>query len=93
MLKISLVDELRCRRIVVEGMLVAPWTDELAKECGKARVDLENRDLVIDLRGLTAISPEGENLLLQLMRDKIKLHCGVYMRELLRQLVRDTQRN
>lgn len=93
MLKISLVDELRCRRIVVEGMLVAPWTDELAKECGKARVDLENRDLVIDLRGLTAISSEGENLLLQLMRDKIKLHCGVYMRELLRQLVRDTQRN
>jgi hypothetical protein len=93
MLKISLVDELRHRRIVVEGTLVEPWTDELAKECKKARVDLENRDLEIDLRGLTAISPEGENLLLQLMRDKIKLHCGVYMRELLRQLVRDTQRN
>lgn len=92
MLKISLVEEPRHRRIVVEGMLVVPWTDELWNECEKARTDLGGRELVVDLRGLTAVGPEGEDLLLRLMTDKIKLQCGVYMRELLRLLARDAQR-
>jgi hypothetical protein len=93
MLKISLVDSRRQRRMIVEGMLVLPWSDELAKECEKARAGLQGRELVVDLRGLTAISPDGEDVLLRLMRNKIKLQCGVYMRELLGQLARDTQRN
>jgi anti-anti-sigma regulatory factor len=92
MLKISLVDSQRQRRMIVEGMLVPPWTDELANECEKAAADLQGRELVVDLRGLTAISPAGENVLLQLMRSKVKLQCGVYMKELLGQLARDTQR-
>lgn len=92
MLKISLMDNQRQRRMIVEGMLLVPWTDELASECKKARADLQGRELVVDVRGLTAICPEGENLLLQLMRDQIKLQCGVYMRELLNQLARDAQR-
>ncbi len=92
MLKISLVDSQGQRRMVVEGMLVAPWTDELANECDKARADLQGRELVVDLRGLTAISPDGENVLLRLMRNKIKLQCGVYTREILRQLARDARR-
>lgn len=93
MLKISLIDSQRQRRMIVEGMLLVPWTDELANECEKAKTSLGGRELVVDLRGLTAVCPEGENLLLQLMRDQIKLQCGVYMRELLRQLAQDTQRD
>jgi anti-anti-sigma regulatory factor len=92
MLKISLVDSQRQRRMIVEGMLIVPWTAELADECEKARANLQGRELVVDLRGLTAISREGESVLLQLMRNKITLQCGVYMRELLRQLSRDTRR-
>ena len=86
MLKISLVDGQRQRRLIVEGTLVAPWTRELATACEKARTDLEGRELIVDLRGLTGISPEGESVLLQLMKDKTRLQCGVYVRELLRQL-------
>jgi hypothetical protein len=93
MLKISLVESPRQRRIIVEGTLVVPWTDELANECEKARANLQGRELVVDLRGLTATDPDGENLLLQLMRNKIKILCGVYMRELLRQLARDNPPN
>jgi hypothetical protein len=93
MLKISLIDNEHQRRMIVEGTLLVPWTDEFANECEKARADLRGRELVVDLRGLTAICPEGENVLLQLMRDKIKLQCGVYMRELLSQLARDTRRD
>ena len=39
----------------------------------------KGRERVVDLRSLTAISPDGGNFLLQLRRNKIKLQCGVYM--------------
>ncbi len=93
MLKISLVDGQRQRKLIVEGTLVAPWASELAIACEKARADLEGRELIVDLRSLTGIGPEGERVLLQLMKNKIKLQCGVFVRELLRQLVRSTQLN
>jgi hypothetical protein len=93
MLRISIVDGQRQRRLIVEGALVAPWTDELVTAREKARTDLQGRELVVDVRGLTTISPDGANLLLQLMRDKVKLQCGVYLRELLRQLASDAQRH
>ena len=91
MLKISLVDCQRERRLIVEGALVPPWVRELAIACEKAREGLEGRELVVDLRGLTRISPEGERVLLQLIKNETKLQCGVFVRELLRQLVRSTQ--
>jgi hypothetical protein len=93
MLKITVVDGQRQRRLVVEGRLMAPWTAELASACQTARTDLRNRKLVVDLRNLTAISPEGEDVLLQLIREKVKLVCGVYIKEVLRQLVRKTRGN
>ena len=91
MLKISLVDGQRQRRLIVEGTLVAPWASELAIACEKAREGLGGRELIVDLRSLIRISQEGERVLLQLMKDKTKLQCGVFVRELLRQLVRSTQ--
>lgn len=91
MLKISLVEDRRERRLVVEGTLVAPWASELAIACEKASADLEGRELIVDLRGLTAIGPAGETVLLQLIKDKTRLQCGVFARELLRQLVRRIQ--
>jgi len=85
-LKISIVDSPRRCRLVVEGKLIAPWTAELAAACEKARADLHGRDLIVDLRSLTAIGAEGESVLLQLMRDKVKFRCGVFTKEVLRRL-------
>jgi hypothetical protein len=93
MLKISLVEGRRCRRMILEGTLIAPWAAELATLCEKARADLRGRELIVDLRSLTAISPEGENVLLQLMRDKVKFQTGVFTREVLRQLAGKSQRS
>jgi hypothetical protein len=92
MLKISVVDSQRQHRMIVEGTLITPWTDEFLIACKRARANLQGLDLVVDVRGLTAISPDGANLLLQLMRDNVTLDCGVYVRELLRQLARDARR-
>jgi len=93
MLKISLIDCQRERRLIVEGTLVTPWTRELAIACEKASEGLEGRELVVDLRGLTRIGSEGERVLLQLTKNKTKLQCGVFVSELLRQLVRGSQLN
>lgn len=86
MLKVTVVEDLPRRRLIVEGKLIAPWTSELVSAYQAARTDLQNRQLIIDLRGVTAISQPGEDLLLQLMRENVKFLPGVYMREVLKQL-------
>ena len=86
MLKITVIEGTRRRRLIVEGKLIAPWATELTAAYQTARTDLRDRELIVDLRSLTAIGPEGEEVLLQLMRDKAKFLCGVYMKEVLRQL-------
>jgi hypothetical protein len=91
MLKISVVNGPRRRRLILEGKLIAPWTAELKTACEAARADLRGRQLIVDLRNLTAISPEGESVLLQLMHEKINFQCGVFMKEVLRQLARKRQ--
>lgn len=93
MLKISLVDSTGQLRVVVEGTLVPPWVEELTTACAKAQADLQGRELIVDLRGLTAISPEGENVLRQLKMNKTRLLCGVFLREIVRQLARTTQQS
>jgi len=93
MLKISLVDGPHQRRMIVEGTLVGPWADELMVAYERARGDLRGRELIVDLRGLTAVGPAGEVVLLQLIKDDIRFQCGVFARELLRQLVLNTPGN
>jgi endonuclease III-like uncharacterized protein len=90
MLKITVVQGRRQRRLIVEGRLIAPWAAELTSAYETARTDLEDRELVVDLRSLTAIGPEGEAVLLQLVREKVRFLCGVYTREVLKQLVCQT---
>ena len=86
MLKITVVEDQHRRQVIVEGILIAPWTAELMNAYQAARTDLQGRELIVDLTSLTAVSPEGESILLQMMGEKVKLVCGVYMTEVLRQL-------
>jgi len=88
MLKISIVESPRRRRLVVEGKLIEPWAAELTRAWENAKADLHGRDLIVDLRSLTAVGPEGENVLLHLMREKVKLRCGLFIKELIRRLRR-----
>jgi hypothetical protein len=95
MLKVTVIEDQRRRRVIVEGKLIAPWTAELTSAYQRSRTDLQDRELIVDLTGLTAIGPEGAHLLLQLIREKVKFLCGVYAKEVLRQLglkARDNRR-
>ncbi|HEX4664884.1 MAG TPA: hypothetical protein VH196_10870 [Terriglobales bacterium] len=94
MLKISVIDGRRQRRLIVEGKLIAPWSDELKAACDRARADLDGRNFVVDVKQLTAISEEGENLLLELMNDGVKFRSdGVFTKHILRQLARRKRAN
>ena len=87
MLKISIVDSDKDRRMILEGKLIAPWTTELQRACDEARQSLRGREIGLDLKDLTVISQEGQNLLGALMKEGIKVRgCGVFAREVLRKL-------
>jgi hypothetical protein len=89
MLKISIVEARNKRRLLVEGMLIAPWSAELISTCEKAREGLNGRELLVELVNLTAVNREGENVLLALMNEGVKFRsCGVFTKQVLRQLAR-----
>src|SRR5580704_7645911 len=94
MLKISILDASSQRRLVIEGKLIAPWASELAIVWRQATTSLNGRELVVDLRGLTAITDEGENVLLELMKEGARFRSsGVFTKQVLKRLARKIRRN
>jgi hypothetical protein len=92
MFKISIIDTPRERTLLVEGTLIAPWITELQRVCRNAGQEPQRRKLVIDLTNVTVISQEGENTLLELMRNGAKFSSGgVLTKHVLRQLARRCQ--
>jgi hypothetical protein len=69
--------------------LIEPWVSELRTACEKAKTDLDDRELVVEMNNLSAISQEGENVLLDLPSEGIKFRChGVFTKLILKQLAR-----
>ena len=60
MLKISILDPLSHRRLMIKGKLAAAWAALLGSVWQKATAGLNGRELVIDLEGLTDITEDGE---------------------------------
>ena len=94
MLRISIVERRNQRRLVLEGRLVAPWTHELRSAYEEASAALNGRGLVIDVKGLTAISEDGENVLLELTKAGACFRCpGVFTKHILKRLALKIRRN
>ena len=94
MLKISILDTQSRRRLVVEGKLVAPWAAEWTSVCRKAMADPDSRDVVIYVKCLTAITEDGENVLLELMNEGARFHSsGVFTKQVLKRLARRSRGN
>jgi hypothetical protein len=93
MLKISLIDGVRRRRLILEGKLMAPWAIELRRACEEAKADLLDRELVVEMKHITTISQEGENVIVDLLNGGIKFRCdGVFTKHVLKQLTRRTNK-
>lgn len=89
MLKISVVDSRSRRRVVIEGTLVKPWLAALRGAWQAAKADLEDRKLILDMKNVTRISEEGENVLSELLKEGASFSSsGVLTKYLLQQLVR-----
>ena len=94
MLKISVIDSARQRRLVVEGKLVAPWAAELRNACQEASVNLDSRELVVEMKHVTTISQEGENVILELINEGIRFRClGVFTKHVVKELTRRASRH
>jgi len=92
MLKISIKNGKARRLLVLEGKLVAPWTNELRNVCLGTTNDHDQRELVLDVQGLTDISADGEAVLHCLMVQGAKFRgSGVFMKQVLRQLKQRAQ--
>jgi hypothetical protein len=89
MLKISTIEGHTERRLIVEGKLVGPWAAELRSAWERLSMDLLERRLVVDMRHVTAISQEGENVLFELIQKGVKFRCrGVFTKHILKQVTR-----
>jgi hypothetical protein len=76
MFKISIVDTPAQRRLVVEGKLSDHWVTELRTTCRSAMRDLEGCKLVIELSSLTVISREGQDAIVDLIKEGAKFSCA-----------------
>jgi anti-anti-sigma regulatory factor len=63
MLKITSIEGQKRNRVVVEGRLDAPLENRAESACEKAQANLHGRELIVQLKHLTAISQEGENMM------------------------------
>ena len=92
MLKISTIESKTRRQLVLEGKLVAPWSAEFRIAGQRAATGLFGRELVIDLKSLTAIDDDGKTVLDELMSRGVRfVHCGLFTRQVLKQLARDAR--
>lgn len=89
MLKISIFENGTRRQVVLEGKLTAPWTDEVKDVVQHAAARGSHLELVIDVRSVTAISTDGEEVLLTFMEQGARFRVsGVFMRQVLKNLSR-----
>jgi len=92
MFKISTIDTRSQRTLVVEGTLIGSWVAELRTTWRTASQELGGRKLVIDLSNVTVISIEGEDAILDLMKEGAKFsRGGILTRHVLKQLTRKKQ--
>ncbi|MGA8554706.1 MAG: hypothetical protein WB630_09825, partial [Candidatus Acidiferrales bacterium] len=79
---------------LIEGKLIGPWATELANVWRQATADLNGRALIIDVKGLTALTEDGENVLLELMREGARFRSsGVFTKQILKRMARKIRRD
>jgi anti-anti-sigma regulatory factor len=87
MLKITTIDTGMQRRLILAGGIVEPWAAELSRAWEHACDSLGERKLVVDLTGVTVISPDGTHVLREMKNQGVEFICrGVYVSHVLRNL-------
>lgn len=89
MLKITTTESGNQRTLILEGKLVDPWVTELQKSWAKVQNKGQSQKVLVELKDVTVISQNGENLLFRMMREGATFSCrGVLTRHVVKQLQR-----
>jgi anti-anti-sigma regulatory factor len=89
MLKITTTNSGDQQTLVLEGKLVDPWVTELQKSWTEVQRAGQSHNVLVELKDVTVISQNGENLLFQMMREGATFSCrGVLTRHVMKQLER-----
>lgn len=89
MFKISIVENHGQQKLVLEGTLVSPWTDEVEKVWRGAVNGVPERKPIIDLANVTAINKDGEETLYKLMTQGARFRCvDVFTKHVLKRLAK-----
>jgi len=92
-LRITTIDAEGRRKLVLEGKLIEPWVGEFKKAWQEANESRNGHSLVVDLGNVTVISPQGEGVLSEIMRDGAEFVCGgIHNKHVVRQIERRCRR-
>jgi anti-anti-sigma regulatory factor len=75
MLRVTIHDSAREFRVHLEGRLAGPWVQEAAHCWETARSTIAGRTVVVDLRDVDFVDSEGEQLLVLMHRQGVKLRA------------------
>ena len=73
MLKVTYLETLNQRTLVVEGMLAGPWVAELETAWIQVREARRNGKIVVDLSGATVIDAKGKTVLMAMVGEGVEL--------------------
>ncbi len=87
MLKVTTKELPHSLTFILEGRLCHPWTNEVERDWSKLMQAAGNKELTLDLDGVTFVDREGEALLASMLERGTKVRAsGVLIRDLVEQV-------
>jgi anti-anti-sigma regulatory factor len=92
-LRITINDEPKEQRWILQGRLSGPWVAQLKSNWEKSHCQNGNRKCVVDVSNVTFVDLDGEQVLARMMKDGAEfLATGVYTKHVLEILEKRRQR-
>ncbi len=86
MFKVTIQDESDRMVFKIEGKLAQPWVSEL-QECWSKTIRREGKPVIVDVRAVTFVTPEGKQLLREIHRAGARfLASGPMMNSIVEQI-------
>jgi anti-anti-sigma regulatory factor len=87
MLRITVTDNESEQRWVLQGRLTGSYVEELTARWRANRNRPQTQSLIVDLKDVTCIDKDGEQVLLMMIKDRAKfVATGLYTKHLLESL-------
>jgi anti-anti-sigma regulatory factor len=87
MLKVTTKEQRNSVTFILEGRLCHPWTQEVERGWSKLMLNAANKELTLDLDGVTFVDRDGEALLASMLERGTKVRAsGVLIRHMVEQV-------